>query len=311
MGAYLDNSNIIKELNESTTFTDVAEDSYEATRIKLEESAIRREDLKRKTDAFAVGLKESLVKESLGKIYYNSIDQITSRDNKALMESLLESYIKDNGASNIISEMKYKSVMLGEMANAIMSTYQKVMEAVDPDNEESLTIADDDKTEFFDKLNKIDDIEDVTNMIRMRVSNAEEEFATDNMQDKFDSKNIVSQTAERIDALKQDYNGEDEDLAKFSAEVEQEAALEVKRKLNKLNTRKKGVLEQMTLVIAESVMKDDNLKKSYTESVSGDLIVENVIESAKCMYGLLETLNTIKLEKVDEMYISNLLKDLI
>jgi hypothetical protein len=64
----------------------------------------------------------------------------------------------------------------------------------------------------------------------------------------------------------------------------------------------------MTRVFAKNVVKDQAIRESYTDSESGAVDMDLVVESAKVMYGFLETLNTLQLEKVDKEYIKNVIE---
>lgn len=252
---------------------------------------------------FIENLHKTLLKESIGSIYYKVLDPVTVRNNRALMESIVESYINENGFMNIISSMKLKSNLLSEMALNIETTFDKILEGINPDDETTFDVDTVDKTEFFDNISKMEDVDDAINLIRMRVSNAEEEFATDNMEDKFNTNNIMKQTADRIESLRKDeYSQEDKD---YNTSLEQEAASYTKAAINQLNNRRKNVLEFMVRKLA-----NDSVKNGiFVESVSGKLDVESLIESTKCIYAFIETVNTIKLEDIDTNYLEKYLNN--
>ena len=62
----------------------------------------------------------------------------------------------------------------------------------------------------------------------------------------------------------------------------------------------------MANILTENIVKDNAIRESYMTE-DGTLDVDLAVESAKVMYGFLETLNTIQIEKVDEKYIANII----
>ena len=153
--------------------------------------------------------------------------------------------------------------------------------------------------EFLDKLDNDADIENVSQAIAIRVANAEEEFINNNMSDKLAIKNIIDDTAARIDAAKSDGS-----IDMTNEEIEEEANMLCKQKIKKNNSRPKSLFEYMVQNVAEQSMKSDSLKESYLKNEKID--VEKIVESVRCIYGVLETVNTLRLENVNEEYIQNM-----
>ena len=60
------------------------------------------------------------------------------------------------------------------------------------------------------------------------------------------------------------------------------------------------------LLNVTNIVKDESVRERYMTE-NGTLDVDLAVESAKVMYGFLETLNTIQIEKVDEKYIANII----
>jgi hypothetical protein len=57
--------------------------------------------------------------------------------------------------------------------------------------------------------------------------------------------------------------------------------------------------------MAESVMKNENLKKQFTED--GKVNINKVVENCEIMYTLLEMVNTTEMIRVNESYIKELI----
>lgn len=244
-------------------------------------------------------LKETLLFEALFNVYSKSVDESCLNRNKNMMKNNLMSYIKENGAESLLSRMRTKTTFLSEMALVIEEALDDIKDDADPDNPESLEPDKEKLNDFMDRLNNLQNAEDVENAIRMRVADAEEEFITDNMNDKYNANTIMNQTAQRIAALKKDtYGDEDSEEASYNADMEAEKTEEMNQEMTRLiMDRDKTLFEQMVTIVAESVMKPDNGVLHETFTTNGSLDVDPLVESVKCLYALMETLNTIKLEK--------------
>lgn len=130
-------------------------------------------------------------------------------------------------------------------------------------------------------------------------------FFKKNAEDKEKIKNIVNQVDDRLKAVNQADNASEEEKEEDSTEAKQEAARLI---ANAKNDRFRSVFDMMAQDNFQYIMKDDGaLKESYMSD--GRLDVSKVIESTRVMYGFLEFVNTIQLEKVDENYISKVLKN--
>ena len=55
----------------------------------------------------------------------------------------------------------------------------------------------------------------------------------------------------------------------------------------------------------KDIIRDEHLKEAYIEE-DGSLDTDTIVESAKVLYGFLETLNTLQLKTVDSEYIKSI-----
>lgn len=176
----------------------------------------------------------------------------------------------------------------------------------EPDTKESLD-ADgelkDSKEEMFDKLENDDEVSDAVDIIAKRISDAESEFIQKNAEDKKKIENIVNRVDDRIKAVT---NSDESDEQK---EEDKEATKqEATRMISDIKERRfHTVFEDMVQKNFNYIMKDAPLKESYTD-VDGAIDVAKIVESSRVMYGFLEFVNTLQLEKVDENYILNIIK---
>ena len=163
------------------------------------------------------------------------------------------------------------------------------------------------KEEMLDKLEQEEDTDTAIDIIAQRISKAEEEFIKKNAQDKQKIEDIVDDINDRINGAKADPNNSDEDVE----EIEQEAAIEMKRKISKIrDDRPHTVFEMMVRQLSEGIMNDTGaINEEYTDE-NGKINMDTVVEVAKCVYGFLEFVNTCQLERVDEAYIKHVIESI-
>lgn len=273
-----------------------------------------REEFLAKQEAYGNyldSLKESLLFEAMFKVYSNTVEKPCLERNKTLMKNNLMSYIKENGAESLLSKMRHKTYFLSELALAVDEAFDDIASDADPENTESLQPDKEKLNDFMDRLNDLQSAEDVENAIRIRVANAEEEFVSDNMNDKYNATTIMNQTAQRIAALKKDTYGDEEgEESQFNSDMEEEKTNEMNHEMARIiMDREKTVFEQMVLSLSESVYKDDNGVLHETYTTNDKLDVDTVVESVKCIYALMEMLNTTKLETYNQDTLHEFLRD--
>ena len=158
------------------------------------------------------------------------------------------------------------------------------------------------KGKIFDDLENEDDVQKAIELIRTRVADAEETFIRNNAEDKKKIDELLNKISTNVKTVE---TMAEKDPKK--AQVATEAVREYKRKINDVYKEKSfTVFGKMASILTESIVKDDAIRESYTTE-DGTLDVDLAVESAKVMYGFLETLNTIQIEKVDEKYIANII----
>ena len=179
-------------------------------------------------------------------------------------------------------------------------------EPIDGDNSSDTDTTVDGDTEnkgkIFDDLENEDDVQKAIELIRTRVADAEETFIRNNAEDKKKIDELLNKISTNVKTVE---TMAEKDPKK--AQVATEAVREYKRKINDVYKEKSfTIFGKMANILTESIVKDDVIRESYTTE-DGTLDVDLAVESAKVMYGFLETLNTIQIEKVDEKYIANII----
>ena len=174
-------------------------------------------------------------------------------------------------------------------------------------SDEDITIDGDSENngKVFEELEKEEDIKKAIELIRTRVADAEEAFIKRNTEDKKKIDELLSKISDNVKTVE---DIADDDNAQ--SQVAKEAVMINRRKIKDItNNRPLTVFEAMTRNISENIIKNDSVKDGYVNE-SGTLDTASVIETAKVMYGFLETLNTLQLENVDADYIKNILENM-
>ena len=253
---------------------------------------------------YKADVKKTLLTEALSRIYKGSIFHITDRES-ALCDSLLGSYIESTGVDTILKNMRFsKSGLLVSIYEAEQEAFDNITKDANADDVTSQTIDPKAIEDFWDNIDKNNDIDDVTNMIRLRVSNAEEDFINKNQADKEDIKTILKDTAERVQNAKASNDND------YSEAVEESEMRIAKDKIYNIQHESyHNVFDRMVRNISEAVLKDQVIKEQFSLD-NGRLDMDKIVESARCMYTLLEMVSSLKIEKVDSEYIEAALKSI-
>lgn len=250
---------------------------------------------------YSAGVKNTLLAECIYKIYSESFGMEIKNDySTAMRRNLVNQFVKENGAENILRRFRTGSELLSELAVLVDSTYKKVLEGCDDNAQEVALNADFAKIDpqladdFFDRLDD-EDTDTASAAIKQRVADAITEFIDQNVSDKQDIKDVLSAAQEKIDATS------DEKLQESYQHI-------ATRRINDIRGKKKNVFGAMVQSMSEAVLKSDILKKEFMNenSLDMDLIVERVTT----LYTFIETLNTIRAIDLNEEYIDDLIKSL-
>ena len=268
---------------------------YEA----LKESA----ELKRQNSAKFIQLrkdaKDMLMTEALSHIVNAALEENAV---KPLTNNLVYQFVKENeGADMIMARNVAKTYTLENLFNLIDDTCDAMLEKAKEKGKPE--IEKQDLVSFLDSLDNDGDIENMTQAIALRITTGEEEFINNNISDKMTIKGIVDDTTNRINAAKQD-GAIDQQVAD---DIAQEAARESRAKINAIHTDKpRSVFDTMVRKMSENVMKNKSLRESYSNGDNLDM--NKIVNTARTMYGFLETVNSLQLVRVTESYIKEMLK---
>ena len=190
----------------------------------------------------------------------------------------------------------------GDPSNDDTEAAEEIIDDIEEDQEEE----DDDEESagpIFDELKKEDDIKKAIDLIKKRVSDAEEAFIKRNKEDKEQINALLNKISGNVKTV-EDIADKDDTESKLA----QESARMTKQKIDQIRDGKPmKVFDKMARKVSSNIVKDVDIREHYVLE-SGQLDVPMVMETAKVMYAFLETINTLQLEKVDEKYIQEVLE---
>ncbi|MCK9198056.1 MAG: hypothetical protein M0P49_00440 [Bacilli bacterium] len=268
----------------------------EDTRKAIFETVSEAKNKKTKFFDFSSSVKKSLLAESIYKLFDMGLGiHEQSVMSNAIKINLVNSFITENGADRLLSEFKYKSLLLSEISKTVTKYHKMIIESVDVSNEDSFKIDPLIKDDFFEELD-MDNYKDVSIAIRTRVTDAVDEFIQSNIEDKQELKDAIQDAQNKILTAKTD-------------EIKESFSQISKRKISKIrNGRKVNIFEAMVQALSKGVIQRDDLRESYTNNEKLDM--DKIVESCKIMYTFLETVQTAKMVNIDEEYIENVLLDM-
>lgn len=255
--------------------------------------------LKERTE-FKTNLKSYLMESWLNYVFEAGLGNrkaIISEDTKALNKSLIKAFVTEEGVDFLLDRMSRKSNLLAEMAKYINEATDDAMKEYDANGTTSIDAELQD--DMFNKLDGSQDFEDVSEVIRDRVSQATQNFIQKNMVDKLDIKEIMNDTKERINNIRSGNDETDEAIA-------HEQTVKMKNAVNKINKRPHSIYEQLVINLTESILANPKAKEKFTNEF-GKLDMDAIVERSTSMYTMLEMVNTLRLRDLDEAYINDVI----
>lgn len=246
---------------------------------------------------FKEDVKFEVIHKALTRLCENSLRNPT-QEQVTVCSNIIESYIKDNGMYNILRKMKNsRNLLLRELAEDIKSTSDELINTAEEDSE-GYTINKDTIDEFIKEIDKNEDIDDVTNIIRLRVSNAEEEFVNKNDQDNENIKTILKDTAERVKNAKDDNDND------YAEEIEESEMRIASREIYKIqHENRNSVFDRLVKAVAKKNLLSTNEANNHID-------VEATVNTAKSIYTVLEMFSATTLETIDDEYINDTINSL-
>ena len=204
---YMTKSDIVLKTLENKRFGEPKkvikeESTYSEYNKRIDDIYNNKEKIIREYKEFEVRVKEDFLMESICKILIPSFDNLVDTPRKeSICKGLVKDFIKEETVDGLLNEFKKGSSLLYELYDITNRYSQAVFERCDKNDCNTFNVDTDLKDDFFTELEE-GDLNKVSDTLNARISNALDEFITDNLETKSQIQDIIDQTQERIDANK-------------------------------------------------------------------------------------------------------------
>ena len=204
---YMTKSDIVLKTLENKRFGEPKkvikeESTYSEYNKRIDDIYNNKEKIIREYKEFEVRVKEDFLMESICKILIPSFDNLVDTPRKeSICKGLVKDFIKEETVDGLLNEFKRGSSLLYELYDITTRYSQAVFERCDKNDCNTFNVDTDLKDDFFTELEE-GDLNKVSDTLNARISNALDEFITDNLETKSQIQDIIDQTQERIDANK-------------------------------------------------------------------------------------------------------------
>ena len=137
------------------------------------------------------------------------------------------------------------------------------------------------------------------------------DFINTNNKDHEEITNTLKNAQEKIDTVTSADDGEDndeEDSTTPDGNVKESYQGLARARINKIRTAPKGVFHSMVSALSESVLKHEDMHNEFM--TEGHLDMDKIVDRTRIMYTFMEMLNTSRLDRVDEAFISEAITNL-
>lgn len=257
-------------------------------------------------------LTDAYVTEGLVAIVDNCLNPVLVREqyHQKLVRQLVTNFVNEEGSMKLLKKFRGTSYIMSEMAYAIETTVESILERADKDNPESFKPDKKDKDKFYDKLSKIE-VGDAVDKITDRVQDQAAEFMNTNMSEKAELAASLSKTQQKVEDNKQKL------AEKVNSKKEQEKAAKLeegyialgKRRATDIrNSKTKNVLEQMVYILSKAAIVNESAGKVFVDN--SRLNMDKIVEHCETICTFVTALDSLKIINVDEAYIEKMLKDM-
>jgi hypothetical protein len=254
---------------------------------------------------FLENLKSSFLAECMMRLYTKASIHPLTRKDKVVVRNMINGFINENGAGNLITDFATKNLLLSEISRITMKYYNRVLnedagcngEPCGPYPSEvkelnlDTTITDD----FYKEIEDLD-VSDASKLIKDRVADAISDFIDMNMASKADYEEVIQTAQDKISAAKT------EAMIEMYTEAAQNEINEMKL------TRDKNVFHCMVESLSKAAFKDNDLKARYIHE--GTVDMDGIVNSTELIYTMLEMVNTTNMVNVDEAFITRYLESI-
>ena len=238
---------------------------------------------------------EEVKTDSNGDVTYDVEGEKDSADNVTADEEHDEPEVED----------EVEKQMEEELPKEDSTSEEDIDEDIDDDGEADVESEPENyDNKVLEDLDKEEDVQKAVALIRQRVADAEETFIKNNAKDKEQINALLGKISDNIKTVE---DMSDADKEKGKDAVAQENVKMSRRAIDNItNNRPLTIMEMFARSLNKDIVRDEALKEHYIEE-DGKLDMDTIVESAKVLYGFLETLNTIQLgRKIDKAYLEEI-----
>ena len=259
-----------------------------------EEKRYRKHVMKENYSKFLIDTKDLLLTESIFYFVNESLPTNCSLDDRKKAESIVYSFVKEEGANKLLMKYETSTELLANIANIVNETYNRIVSETECNSDKctNFFVKKSSTDDFYTKIRGLGDTQ-ISNQIQSRVQKATEEFIKQQVTDNQRIEDLANTTKEKIGSVKAKTDTTRE-------EIKQEFANAYKSFSDNVRyNRPRGIFEEMVYRISDKAVKNQNILESFYTNEEGKLDVDRIIENATMMYTVLETLNTLKFKTFD------------
>ena len=240
---------------------------------------------------------EEVETDSNGDVTYGVEGEKDSADNVTTDEEHDEPEVEDEVEKQMDQELPEEDSTSAEDIDEEIDDSEEAEADIEaePENYDNKVLED---------LDKEEDVRKAVALIRQRVADAEETFIKNNARDKEQINALLGKISDNIKTV-EDMGEKDKENGKDA--VAQENVKMARRAIDNItNARPLTIMEMFARSLNKDIVRDEALKEHYLEE-DGSLDMDTIVESAKVLYGFLETLNTIQIgRKIDKAYLEEI-----
>ena len=164
-----------------------------------EEKRYRKHVMKENYSKFLIDTKDLLLTESIFYFVNESLPTNCSLDDRKKAESIVYSFVKEEGANKLLMKYETSTELLANIANIVNETYNRIVSETECNSDKC--------TNFFVKKSSTDDFytkirglgnTQVNNQIQSRVQKATEDFIKQQVTDNQRIEDLANTTKEKI-----------------------------------------------------------------------------------------------------------------
>lgn len=276
------------------------------------EAGMKRDAAQRRYADFSESVKSRLLGAAIEDIAIGAMQKVNESLNREFfthndicnINAITFSFIHENGeASTLLYNMSKgpNTLFLSELSKNIKSTLKGILtEGIDATDPNTYTIGDQVMSDYKDKVKGEFGHDELIDSIAQRVADAIKNFITQNAEDKQKIIDAMTATKEKVDSLKD------------APDAVKESYMNIGRKyITNIRESKKGLFNEMVMSMSKGIVKTENTSIKDTFMEGAHINMGKVVQSVATMYTFLETVNSMRLIKVDEAFINEMLNSMM